>query len=182
MRGAIVTQGYFNNSTATKERFHEDWFCTGDIAVDRGGKFYIVDRKKVGNHSDQERSPEAETRALSTSPFTDSLPGTLQIQRPPNRPRRTRSRPRHAPPNPRSRHRRRSPPWRPRQRGPTCVRSSKSREDQRERDQRFRGVQSGSVQAVEGRCCVCGGVAEECDWENFEEGFEGEGEGGGREG
>lgn len=48
VRGPLVTQGYYDNPTATQETFHDDWFCTGDIAVDRGGKFYIVDRKKVG--------------------------------------------------------------------------------------------------------------------------------------
>lgn len=45
VRGPLVTQGYYDNPTATKESFHDDWFCTGDRAVDRGGKFYIVDRK-----------------------------------------------------------------------------------------------------------------------------------------
>jgi len=37
----------FNNPQATKDAFHEDWFCTGDIGIMRNGKFYIVDRKKV---------------------------------------------------------------------------------------------------------------------------------------
>ncbi|KAF2497044.1 4-coumarate-CoA ligase [Lophium mytilinum] len=46
VRGPLVTQGYYDNPAATQETFHDDWFCTGDIAVDRGGKFYIVDRKK----------------------------------------------------------------------------------------------------------------------------------------
>jgi long-subunit acyl-CoA synthetase (AMP-forming) len=48
VRGPLVAKGYYDNPTATAETFHEDWFCTGDIAVDRKGKFYIVDRKKVG--------------------------------------------------------------------------------------------------------------------------------------
>ena len=47
VRGPLVTQGYYDNPTAAKESFHGGWFCTGDIAVDRGGKFHIVDRKKV---------------------------------------------------------------------------------------------------------------------------------------
>lgn len=47
VRGPLVTQGYFRNPEATKGTFHDGWFCTGDIVVDRGGKFYIVDRKKV---------------------------------------------------------------------------------------------------------------------------------------
>ncbi|OAL26604.1 hypothetical protein AYO20_10028 [Fonsecaea nubica] len=46
VRSPLVTQGYFNNPQATKESFHGDWFCTGDIGILRNGKFYIVDRKK----------------------------------------------------------------------------------------------------------------------------------------
>ncbi|KIW10605.1 hypothetical protein PV08_11569 [Exophiala spinifera] len=46
VRSPLVTQGYFNNPEATKTAFHDGWFCTGDIAVLRDGKFYIVDRKK----------------------------------------------------------------------------------------------------------------------------------------
>jgi 4-coumarate--CoA ligase len=46
VRGPFVTSGYFKNPEATRTTFHDDWFCTGDIAIDRDGKFYIVDRKK----------------------------------------------------------------------------------------------------------------------------------------
>jgi 4-coumarate--CoA ligase len=46
VRGPIVTNGYFRNEKATKEAFRNGWFATGDIAVERGGKFYIVDRLK----------------------------------------------------------------------------------------------------------------------------------------
>ncbi|KAF2799867.1 4-coumarate-CoA ligase [Melanomma pulvis-pyrius CBS 109.77] len=46
VRGPFVTNGYFDNDEATKATFHDGWFCTGDIGVDRQGKFYIVDRKK----------------------------------------------------------------------------------------------------------------------------------------
>jgi 4-coumarate--CoA ligase len=49
VRGDIVTRGYYNNPKATNETFRDGWFCTGDIAVERNGKFYIVDRKKVGH-------------------------------------------------------------------------------------------------------------------------------------
>lgn len=44
-----MTEGYYNNLTATMESFVGDWFCTGDVAIDRtgNGKFYIVDRNKV---------------------------------------------------------------------------------------------------------------------------------------
>jgi len=47
VKGDIVTNGYYNNPKATKETFRDGWFYTGDIAVERDGKFYIVDRKKV---------------------------------------------------------------------------------------------------------------------------------------
>lgn len=47
VRSPLVSNGYYKNEQATKASFHEDWFCTGDIAVRRNGKFYIVDRKKA---------------------------------------------------------------------------------------------------------------------------------------
>lgn len=47
VRSPLVTQGYYDNPEATKSSFHGEWFLTGDIAVLRDGKFYIVDRKKV---------------------------------------------------------------------------------------------------------------------------------------
>lgn len=47
VRSPLVTNGYYNNPQATKEAFHDGWFCSGDIAVVRDGSFYIVDRKKV---------------------------------------------------------------------------------------------------------------------------------------
>ena len=47
VRSCLVTNGYFNNAKATREAFHEGWFCSGDIGVMRKGKFYVVDRKKV---------------------------------------------------------------------------------------------------------------------------------------
>jgi 4-coumarate--CoA ligase len=46
-KGDIVTKGYFNNPQATAESFHDGWFYTGDVAIEKDGKFYIVDRKKV---------------------------------------------------------------------------------------------------------------------------------------
>ncbi|KAE9978658.1 hypothetical protein BLS_000405 [Venturia inaequalis] len=45
-RGAIITKGYFRNPKATEASFRNGWFCTGDVAVERGGKFFIVDRIK----------------------------------------------------------------------------------------------------------------------------------------
>ena len=47
VKSVLVTNGYFNNPKATKESFHDGWFCSGDIGVMRNGKFYVVDRKKV---------------------------------------------------------------------------------------------------------------------------------------
>lgn len=46
-RGPIITKGYFRNPKATEGAFRNGWFCTGDIVVERDGKFYIVDRIKV---------------------------------------------------------------------------------------------------------------------------------------
>ncbi|KAK7722711.1 hypothetical protein SLS57_004916 [Botryosphaeria dothidea] len=46
VRGPVVTKGYHKNEEANRESFRDGWFCTGDIAVFRDGKFYIVDRKK----------------------------------------------------------------------------------------------------------------------------------------
>jgi len=47
VRSPLVTNGYYNNPQATKDAFHDGWFCTGDIGSLRDGKLYIVDRKKV---------------------------------------------------------------------------------------------------------------------------------------
>jgi long-subunit acyl-CoA synthetase (AMP-forming) len=49
VRGPTVMRGYFNDPEATKNAFHDGWLCTGDVAVMRDGKFYIIDRKKVSN-------------------------------------------------------------------------------------------------------------------------------------
>ena len=46
VRGPFVTNGYYDNPEATEATFHDGWFLTGDIAIERDGKFYIVDRKK----------------------------------------------------------------------------------------------------------------------------------------
>ncbi|KAM0721643.1 hypothetical protein Q7P37_002568 [Cladosporium fusiforme] len=46
VRSPLVTNGYFNNEEATKGTFRDGWFCTGDIAVRRDGRFFVVDRKK----------------------------------------------------------------------------------------------------------------------------------------
>lgn len=53
IRAPMVMEGYFNNEEATRDAFYDfkddeggHWFCSGDIAVIRDGKFYIVDRRK----------------------------------------------------------------------------------------------------------------------------------------
>lgn len=48
VKSPVVTKGYWNNEHANRQGFADGWFCTGDIGLFRGGKFYIVDRKKVG--------------------------------------------------------------------------------------------------------------------------------------
>lgn len=47
IRSPLVTNGYFRNEGATREAFRDGWFCSGDVGILRGGKFYVVDRKKV---------------------------------------------------------------------------------------------------------------------------------------
>lgn len=49
IRSALITQGYYDNPEATRDAFLGDWFLTGDMAVMRNGKFYIVDRKKASD-------------------------------------------------------------------------------------------------------------------------------------
>ena len=50
LRGPNVMKGYWRNVKASQEAVTSDgWLKTGDIArVDETGKFFIVDRKKVG--------------------------------------------------------------------------------------------------------------------------------------
>lgn len=49
VRGPNVCVGYWKNEGATKESLSaEGWLKTGDVAiVDKQGRFWIVDRKKV---------------------------------------------------------------------------------------------------------------------------------------
>lgn len=54
LRGPNVFEGYWENEEANRNSFCDDetgrgkkWFMTGDVAIFRGGLFYIVDRKKV---------------------------------------------------------------------------------------------------------------------------------------
>lgn len=47
LRGPQIMRGYWNNEQATQESLTPDgWFKTGDVAVTKQGKWWIVDRKK----------------------------------------------------------------------------------------------------------------------------------------
>ena len=47
IRSPTVMKGYINDPESTKNTFHGEWLCTGDIGVFKDDKMYIVDRKKV---------------------------------------------------------------------------------------------------------------------------------------
>jgi acyl-CoA synthetase (AMP-forming)/AMP-acid ligase II len=47
IRGEAVMAGYWNNTTATLEAFHDDWLKTGDMGrFDACERVFLVDRKK----------------------------------------------------------------------------------------------------------------------------------------
>ncbi|RMD43748.1 hypothetical protein DV735_g1311, partial [Chaetothyriales sp. CBS 134920] len=47
VRGPQIMKEYWRNEQATRDcKDSEGWFWTGDVALHRGGKFWIVDRKK----------------------------------------------------------------------------------------------------------------------------------------
>ena len=49
VRGPLVMQGYLGNPEATRAIIDtEGWLKTGDVGYRDGGKYYIVDRVKVG--------------------------------------------------------------------------------------------------------------------------------------
>jgi 4-coumarate--CoA ligase len=50
VRAPNIMKGYWRNPKATKETKTDDgWLKTGDICfIDEDGKFFVVDRKKVG--------------------------------------------------------------------------------------------------------------------------------------
>lgn len=46
LKGPQIMLGYWKNEQATRETTFDGWFKTGDVAVEKGGKWWIVDRKK----------------------------------------------------------------------------------------------------------------------------------------
>ena len=76
VRSPLVTNGYFNNPSATASAFVNipgdnggEWFCTGDIGIYRNGKFYIVDRKKeILKYKGQQVAPAEIENLLFTHP------------------------------------------------------------------------------------------------------------------
>lgn len=46
LKGPQIMMGYWKNEQATRDTFADGWLKTGDIAVTRNGKWWIVDRKK----------------------------------------------------------------------------------------------------------------------------------------
>ncbi|KUI65347.1 Putative acyl-coenzyme A synthetase [Cytospora mali] len=74
VRGPVVTKGYWKNDKANAESFVDGWFCTGDIAVFRDGKFYVVDRKKelIKYKGMQVAPAELEATLLSHPMITDA--------------------------------------------------------------------------------------------------------------
>lgn len=46
LKGPQVMKGYWKNEQATRDTFTDGWLKTGDVAVTREGKWWIVDRKK----------------------------------------------------------------------------------------------------------------------------------------
>lgn len=47
VRSPSLMTGYLDNPEATNNSFVNGWLRTGDIAYQRDGKWYIVDRTKV---------------------------------------------------------------------------------------------------------------------------------------
>ncbi len=46
IRGPMVFAGYYKNDAATRETIRDGWLHTGDLAAERDGQIYIVDRMK----------------------------------------------------------------------------------------------------------------------------------------
>ena len=51
IRGPNVCLGYWKNDAATRDTLTDGWLKTGDVAIVRNDRFWIVDRKKVNSSS-----------------------------------------------------------------------------------------------------------------------------------
>lgn len=45
-RGPSMMQGYYHNTKATQDIYHDGWFDSGDLAYQANGEFYITGRRK----------------------------------------------------------------------------------------------------------------------------------------
>lgn len=67
VKGPMVTQGYFNNQSATEASFQDSWLATGDLGyVDEEGFLYVVDRRSDLIISGGENVYPAEVEATLT--------------------------------------------------------------------------------------------------------------------
>ncbi len=72
LRGGSIFGGYYKNSQATEDAFHQGWFKTGDIGtVDEDGYLRITDRKKdlIINAAGKNIAPQRIEAVLKTVPF-----------------------------------------------------------------------------------------------------------------
>ncbi len=67
VKGPMVTNGYFNNQSATAASFHDHWLATGDLGyVDEEDFLYVVDRRSDLIISGGENVYPAEVEAILT--------------------------------------------------------------------------------------------------------------------